>query len=322
MATPPPADPTFRHYTSTQARTYAAGRAPYPEALISAGLSTHRAVQGSFKTLLDVGCGPGIATRQLAPHFAHAYGLDPSASMISTALSLGGTTASGGEIVYDVCSAEEIDVRMGELGVETGSVDLIVAATAAHWFDLPRFYAAAARVLSPGGSVVIFCCAGSFVDSKRTANGDEVEAVLNHFERVQMKEWQLVGNDVCGGLYVDLPLPGRDEEGGSPWDLEGMVRLIWNEQNDGLDGGRPSSLERNYTVQQLREAIGTASMVSRWREAHKVALDAGEVRDCVDELIEKVQEVLHRPAAAGLSSGILFCRLKAGLISIRKLKNA
>src|SRR5262249_10917098 len=32
---------------------------------------------------------------------------------------------------------------------------LVTAATAAHWFDRPRFYAEAARVLAPGGALAI-----------------------------------------------------------------------------------------------------------------------------------------------------------------------
>jgi trans-aconitate 3-methyltransferase len=322
MSTAQPADPTFINYTTAQAQAYAAGRAPYPPALIDTILSLYddTADRPSSTTLVDVGCGPGTATRQLAPHFSRVIGLDPSAAMIGTARALGGRTRTGAAIEYSVCGAEEIDAELCALGVGLGSVDLVVAATAAHWFDLSRFYGAAARVLRPGGGVVMFCCAGSFVDVAKTDGGVEVQGVLERFERVRMLEWQLKGNDVCGGLYVDLPLPEVDGEGCSPWDVVGIQRRVWDEGTDGLVGGRPSSLERVYTLQQLREAIGTASMVSRWRKEHREALEAGVVVDCVDELMGEVEEVLRRHGCEATPSDLVFCRLKAGLVSIRKLK--
>ena len=36
-------------------------------------------------------------------------------------------------------------------GLDDASCDLVVAAQAAHWFDLPRYWAEVARVLKPGG---------------------------------------------------------------------------------------------------------------------------------------------------------------------------
>lgn len=41
------------------------------------------------------------------------------------------------------------------LPFQDGEVGLLLAAQAAHWFDRPRFYAEAARVLAPGGVLCI-----------------------------------------------------------------------------------------------------------------------------------------------------------------------
>jgi 2-polyprenyl-3-methyl-5-hydroxy-6-metoxy-1,4-benzoquinol methylase len=56
------------------ARYYARGRVPYPAELVDR-LVTRLRLDGSGR-LLDVGCGPGSLTLLLAPHVAHATGVD------------------------------------------------------------------------------------------------------------------------------------------------------------------------------------------------------------------------------------------------------
>jgi|SRR5947199_175494 len=80
------ADPTFRRYTAKQGASYVAGRSSYSGALIQTILTHHTATGGQpttllETTLLDVGCGPGNATRSFAPHFTLAFGVDPSSSI-------------------------------------------------------------------------------------------------------------------------------------------------------------------------------------------------------------------------------------------------
>jgi ubiquinone/menaquinone biosynthesis C-methylase UbiE len=121
-----PKDDTFRNYSGEQAAAYAKVRSmAYPVALINAILEHHRATGGDTGVLVDVGCGPGNATRDLAPFFNVVYGADPGEAMIKTATELGGTTATGAPIKFTLCSAEELD-HLPE--VERGSVDMISAA--------------------------------------------------------------------------------------------------------------------------------------------------------------------------------------------------
>jgi len=122
-----PADPTYRQYTREQAATYAKHRPSPPPALVKLILDYHTSTGGCTDVLLDVGCGPGIATRALAKHFDVAVGSDAGESMIQVANELGGQTATGGQIRWVVCPAEEV----GQIdGVEKQTVDLVVAAYA------------------------------------------------------------------------------------------------------------------------------------------------------------------------------------------------
>lgn len=124
-------DPTFAKYTPEQARKYGKERTSYSTGLYDCILSHHTDTGGNFDLLLDVGCGPGNATRDLAPQFKHAIGLDPGGSMISAANALG----TGGNIRFEVGPAELCDQVAG---LVPQSVDLITAAMAVsitcnHW---------------------------------------------------------------------------------------------------------------------------------------------------------------------------------------------
>ncbi|KAL2292596.1 hypothetical protein FJTKL_09542 [Diaporthe vaccinii] len=146
-------DPTFRSYSSAQAAAYAAHRYGYKNTLIEQVLSLHKSAGGSFDVVLDVGTGTGQVIRDVGPFFTTAFGVDPSIEMISKARAIGGTTRTGKDIEFLTCAAEDLDSLSQ---VKHGSVNLITADMAAHWFDTPKFWAAAARVLSPGGTVALW----------------------------------------------------------------------------------------------------------------------------------------------------------------------
>jgi SAM-dependent methyltransferase len=96
---------------------------------------------------VDVGAGTGIFTRQLAAAMSNArvVGVEPSDDMRRAAQA---ASASLPNLTFTAGSAEA-------LPFETGSVAVMTAATAVHWFDRPPFYAEAFRCLRPGGQLVI-----------------------------------------------------------------------------------------------------------------------------------------------------------------------
>ena len=137
------ADQTFTTYNTTQSDSYHSHRPAYPSTLIEYVLDQHTSTTAapSDNLVLDVGCGPGTATLSLSPFFHTAHACDPSHSMIETARSIPSKTASGQAVIYHVCPAETLT----SLPLREGSVDLITVAMAAHWFDLAKFYAGAAK---------------------------------------------------------------------------------------------------------------------------------------------------------------------------------
>jgi len=120
-------DPTFRYYKPAQAQQYAGARPAYPPVLYEHIFAEHAASGGRFGFVVDVGCGPGTATRDLAPAFEHAVGIDAGEEMIKVARERGGESKRGERIRFEVCEAE----RMASApGLPLGEVDLITAATA------------------------------------------------------------------------------------------------------------------------------------------------------------------------------------------------
>jgi SAM-dependent methyltransferase len=138
----PQSDPTFRKYDCQQAQKYAESRLSYPVQLYSTIIDFHTQSSGGKHFIADVGCGPGNATRDLAIHFDHAIGLDPSVEMIKIAGQLGGRTKSEIPLKFVVSTAEDLfDNSTSALPAikENGGVDLLTAAMAVSSQSLSQY---------------------------------------------------------------------------------------------------------------------------------------------------------------------------------------
>ncbi|KAA1472724.1 S-adenosyl-L-methionine-dependent methyltransferase [Dentipellis sp. KUC8613] len=144
---------TFSKATFNTAR-YAAARPTYPRQLFDFVFKYHERTRAArWDTAVDLGCGTGQATVELTP-FRRVVGVDPSAKMVAAARAFAKETAaeanSQTEFEFVQSAAEELPF------LKDGSVDLIVAAQAAHWFDWTQFWPEAARVLRKGGSAAFW----------------------------------------------------------------------------------------------------------------------------------------------------------------------
>lgn len=122
---------TFRSYSTEDAAKYAQARLHYSNELYQAIISHHTSSGGNLNSVVDIGCGPGIATFQLAKYFKTVIGLDPSEGMINMArsqLQASGPPNPGVDVKFEVSTAEDIDPSL----IPDGSVDVITAATCAH----------------------------------------------------------------------------------------------------------------------------------------------------------------------------------------------
>jgi SAM-dependent methyltransferase len=148
----------FQDHFSRQAAGYAQSRPTYPVALFDelARLAPSRGLAW------DCGSGNGQAAVALAEHFQRVIATEPSAAQLAEA----------------VPHARVVYLQSAELAptVRDGTVDLVTAAQAAHWFDRPKFYAEVKRVLRPGGIVALWSYWLARVNP-------EVDRVIDHFYR-------------------------------------------------------------------------------------------------------------------------------------------
>ena len=139
---------------------------------------------------VDVGCGSGQLTPHLASVFETVVGLDPSADQIANA-------PRHERVQYLRASAEK-------LPLPDNSVDLIVAAQAAHWFDIDAFHDEARRVLKPRGALALITYGVIEADG-------ETGRVLKHFYYdVIGPYWPPERRHVESG-YRLLPFPFAEE---------------------------------------------------------------------------------------------------------------
>jgi len=127
-------DPTFRSYSAEQAKAYASHRSSYDPAVYQTIFDYHAANGGHFGLVLDCGCGPGNATRDLALAFDQAIGTDAGTAMIDAAREVGGKTRSGADIRFDVAPAETFSQVEG---LKPESVDMLTVASMDYLF--PEF---------------------------------------------------------------------------------------------------------------------------------------------------------------------------------------
>jgi ubiquinone/menaquinone biosynthesis C-methylase UbiE len=100
------------------------------------------------RRVLDVGCGTGYVLRRLAarlPGASEFLGVDPAPKMIAVARS----TSSDKRLSFIRATAER-------LPADEGAYDLVVSTTSFdHWADQAAGIRECARVLAPGGALVL-----------------------------------------------------------------------------------------------------------------------------------------------------------------------
>ncbi len=128
------------NWFDTGGEEYARSRPDYPPE-VAGFLASAAPGAARGGVVVDVGCGTGQFTRQLAARFPAVVGVDPSIGQLAH--------APRGDGAAFVCGAAE------RLPVASGCAALITAAQAAHWFDLPAFWGEVRRVAADGAVVAL-----------------------------------------------------------------------------------------------------------------------------------------------------------------------
>jgi ubiquinone/menaquinone biosynthesis C-methylase UbiE len=175
---------SFQDHFSHQSEYYLKGRPHYPDELFDflAKISPAR------ETCWDCGTGNGQAAISLAKYFKKIIATDPSASQIQNGI-------AKNNIEYRVATAESS-------GLPDNFVDLVTAATAAHWFEHDKFYAEAKRVGKPEAVIAVWAYSEPVIST-------EIDEIMLWFMYDYLGDYWPDGRWYVRNKYETLPFPFR-----------------------------------------------------------------------------------------------------------------
>lgn len=161
-----------------------------------------------------------------------------------------------------------------------------------------------------------------------TPNAAAVQKALFRLERDQLAPYELPPNRLSRDMYTNLILPWQVESTATSSNEEALaaafpeaefVRHEWD--RDGvLTNGNSFFLHSQdesggeTTLNDLESQLGTASMVTRWRQAHPDL--AGTEKDCVKEMITEIKRAMgmreneNPKIKVGAAVVLLLCKRK------------
>ncbi|EGE08787.1 Crg1p [Trichophyton equinum CBS 127.97] len=249
---------------------YASFRPEYPQRLYDMICAYHR---GGYDTCLDLGCGHGLVARFLAPKFKKVYGVDPSAGMIEQAKNL--TKEQNVEFVQ--AAAESLPF------IEDGSVDMVVAGVAAHWFSYPPLFAELQRVMKPGGTLAFWGYSDHFLVDYPKGSAVMQEYCYGPDMDNLAKYWIQPGSTIMREKLRAIQ-PPTDQ-----W--ADIQRLEYQPGLNGPDSGEGTKfMEAEITLRQATEYVRTWSAYQRWKDDHpdQVRRSEGGTGDIADQMSEAI----------------------------------
>ena len=140
-STPESLTPTERF--SNRVADYIRYRPGYPPEVVEC-LRRHCGLQPKW-VVADIGCGTGLLAKIFLENGNRVFGIEPNAAM----------RAAGEEFLRNYPQFTSLDGSAEATGLSAGSVDLVAAGQAFHWFDRRRCRAEFERILRPKGWVAL-----------------------------------------------------------------------------------------------------------------------------------------------------------------------
>jgi SAM-dependent methyltransferase len=141
----------------------------------------------SHRLAVDIGTGNGQAALGLARYFERVIATDRSEAQLAHA-------AKHERIEYRLAAAEAS-------GILSGSVDLVTAAQALHWFDASAFFAEAKRLLRREGVIAVWGYGDPVLDT------GPLDRTLHEFNRGMLEQYWFPERDLLLQGYKTIPFP-------------------------------------------------------------------------------------------------------------------
>uniref|UniRef100_T1J608 SRCR domain-containing protein n=1 Tax=Strigamia maritima TaxID=126957 RepID=T1J608_STRMM len=209
-------------------------------------------IKPPFNQAVDVGCGSGQATGVLAPFFDHVLGTDISESQINEATKKDTNT----NVEFKTGSCYSIPLP-------DASTELVTAAQAAHWFNLPSFYKEVDRVLRPGGVVALYCY--DYPKPHGQENSEKLRDYMNYVYNEGLCGFWHENKKLAEEMYKGIELPYEEQIR----DKSGTWDTVWN----------------------LRESIGCVESWSGYHELKKQ--NAEKAKQLLQDFQDKIIKTLN-----------------------------
>lgn len=233
---------------------------------------------GPKNLCLDLGCGHGVVTRELSPYFTRVIGADPSPGMVDTAKA-NTPNSQYPNIEYHTAAAEKLPFIS-----KAGSVDMVVAGQAAHWFQQAPFFAELDRVMRPGGTLAFWGYKDHvFVDYP--AATDILNDYAYDLSPEKLGSYWPKGREIVQNKLRDI----------RPDAFEGWSQVERVEYEPGTEGKGSGEgtlfMHQRGSVGQCKSYMRTWSSYHGWCEAHegrKPRSSDNAEGDVVDEIFDVI----------------------------------
>ncbi|KAI9879137.1 MAG: hypothetical protein M1830_009396 [Pleopsidium flavum] len=255
------------------AGNYAAFRPTYPCSLYNTVLNYHH---GPRDLCVDLGCGHGVVTRHLSAAFAHVIGTDPSKGMIDQARS------STPKEEYPNVEYKEAKAESSPF-LEDGSVDMVVAGQAAHWFDYERLFPEMKRIVRTNGTMAFWGYKDHvFVDYPGATKVLNDYAYTND-DRQLGPYWSQPGRSIVEDKLRAIKPPTKD------W--EDIQRIEYEPATKGPKSGQGTLfVSKRMKLGECMSYIRTWSSFHGWQEKYRQIKrrEEGGEGDVVDEMFDEM----------------------------------
>ena len=235
--------------------------------------------QGSKNLCVDLGTGHGIVARSFAGSFKNVVGVDPSAGMVEQARHM--TEKQGiTNTKYYQSSAENLAF------LEDQSVDLVVAAQAAHWFDVSKFWPEMKRIVRKKGTVALWGYKDPILIKRPGAT-----RVLNEYAYGTSLDtlgpyWSQPGRSKVQDKLRSLRPPETD------WNHIRRLEYEPDPENP-MQNKENMFMNKTMDLAEGMHYVRTWSSFSAWQDAHldQIARDSRGEGDLVDKLFDSMRAV-------------------------------
>jgi SAM-dependent methyltransferase len=197
-----------KHRFSTRVENYSRYRPSYPLAILEL-LAEHCGLVAN-SVVADLGSGTGILARLFLEYGNPVFGVEPNREM----------REAGERLLARHSRFTSVEGSAEVTTLATACVDYVTAGQAFHWFDVGKARAEAARILRPGGWVVLVW------NERRTSSTPFLEAyerLLRTFgtdyERVSREQ---VDPERIRAFFAPAPFEAHTFENFQHFDLEGL----------------------------------------------------------------------------------------------------